>query len=593
MVFHNDNTLPRDGTTEEGLSYLQESVEPLVFHNGIDYDYRVLKKLYPSFSIDFKRLKDTYLLSCLHHPHRKIPQGYPQRLGKHSLASWGAELGNYKIENEDWSKLTQNMIDRCKKDVELTEQIYPLVNKGEPGCISEEIENKFRYVISEQEAHGWLMDVEKMDEHLKYLDQGIDRLDQVITKDIPKTIKRYENVSRGLKKDGLPSSNAIKWIGEGTTGSRTYIAGDFCKVEFADINLNSTSQVKTYLLSEGWCPDEWNYKKDKRGKFVRGPDNKFIKTSPKITESSLGSLRSGIGKSLSRRFIYRHRRSQLQGWRDRLDSSNRIAAGGNTIGTNTGRVTHRNVVNVPKADDGVVFGREMREVFIASPNYTLVGADLSALENRVAAHYTFKYDNGEYAERVLKEDPHQYIADRLGITRTQGKTLTYAIMYGAQYAKVMEILSCNKTDAIAIYNRWWEINGALKELREDIYRSLESRGEMQGRPLSSKAYIKGLDGRRIYIRSWHSAMNALFQNAGSMINKVATIKIYEGMVTQGIKGHMVCNQHDEIQAEIMKKDLDKYSKLVLQSYKESGEFFKLNVPIEGEVKIGQNWSQTH
>jgi DNA polymerase I-like protein with 3'-5' exonuclease and polymerase domains len=593
MVFHNNNDLPRDGTTEDGLRYLEESTEPLVFHNGIDYDYRVLKKLYPNVDIKFERLRDTYLLSCLHHPHRKIPQGSPQRIGKHSLASWGAELGNYKIENEDWSKLTLNMIERCKKDVELTEQIFPLVSKGEDGAISEEVENKFRYIISEQEAHGWLMDVEKMDKYLDYLDQEIYSLDQVITKDIPKIIKRYENVSRGLKKDGLPSNYALKWIGEGTTRSGADIAGDFCKVEFADINLNSTSQVKTYLLSEGWCPDEWNYQKDKRGKFVRGPDNKFIKTSPKITESSLGSLQSGIGKSLSRRFIYRHRRSQLQGWRDRLNSSNRIAAGGNTIGTNTGRVTHRNVVNVPKSDDGVVFGKEMREVFISSPGYTLVGADLSALENRVAAHYTFKYDNGEYARRVLKEDPHQYIADRLGITRTQGKTLTYAIMYGAQYAKVMEILSCNKTDAIAIYNRWWEINGALKELREEIYRSLESRGERKGGQLSPKAYIKGIDGRKIYIRSWHSAMNALFQNAGSMICKVATIEIYRKMKELGIDGHQVGHMHDEVVIEVRNDQAEVVLDLCLEAFKNAGKMFNLRVPIEGEGRIGESWANVH
>jgi len=83
-------------------------------HNGISFDAHVLNNL-TSVDIDIDRIEDTLILSQL---------SSPVRDGGHSLESWGQRLGFDKIDFHDFSCLTQEMVDYCIRDVELTERVY-------------------------------------------------------------------------------------------------------------------------------------------------------------------------------------------------------------------------------------------------------------------------------------------------------------------------------------------------------------------------------------------------------------------------------------------------------------------------------------
>ena len=95
------------------LCHLEEANE-LIGHNIIDYDLRLIKKLYPSFKLKGLIL-DTMILSQLLNPDRK---------GGHSLAQYGEELGIKKPEHEDWSKFSPEMLHRCEQDVEINHKVY-------------------------------------------------------------------------------------------------------------------------------------------------------------------------------------------------------------------------------------------------------------------------------------------------------------------------------------------------------------------------------------------------------------------------------------------------------------------------------------
>lgn len=575
------------GSIQRGVDRLSNA-GLVIGHNWIDYDARVIRKFYPEYKINTSRIRDTLLRSYLFNPGRRKHADCPvskttiagrKQIGAHSLENFGYVVGRGKVEHEDWSVLTHDMIHRCIEDVHITDLVDNYLEHEADGwdwSEAEKIEKQFRFILSEQEGHGVLVDQDHIDWCLEQLQAEVNKIEEEVLPQIPLNVVGTEKPTKGMRADMSPSTYAEKYIGHSS------ICGDFCKVEFNQINLNSDKQIKEYLLSQGWEPKEWNYKKDGK-QILKDTEGKAIKTSPKITEDSLGSVSGAAGRLISRRITVRHRFSQISGWKDNIRCDGRIGAGGNSVGTNTGRVTHRRVVNVPKAEDGIFFGKEMRSVFIAPLAYKMVGADLSALENRIAAHYTFSYDDGEYAERTLKGDPHQYIADMLGIERSPAKNINYGIMYGAGVAKVQSMLGGSFAQAKFRYGQWWDANPALKTLRAAIKRALESH----------PGFIKGIDGRKIFVRSEHSAMNALFQCAGSVVNKVSTILIYKAMKREGIRGHFVINMHDEIQAEIHQEDVDKYSKIVLECYIKAGEYFDLNIPIEGEAKVGSNWAETH
>ena len=102
-----------DNNLCQGIKLLEEANE-LVAHNQIDYDLRVLKKLYPSFKPQGLIL-DTMIFSQLL---------YPERPGGHSLQAFGEKYGIKKPEHEDWSRFSPEMLHRCTEDVKINHRVY-------------------------------------------------------------------------------------------------------------------------------------------------------------------------------------------------------------------------------------------------------------------------------------------------------------------------------------------------------------------------------------------------------------------------------------------------------------------------------------
>ena len=103
-----------------GIKMLEEADE-LICNNEIDYDLRVIKKLYPDFCPSGKIL-DTMILS---------QTLQPDRVGGHSLEAAGERQGRSKPVHEDWSQFSTEMLHRCTEDVEINYEFYnELINES-------------------------------------------------------------------------------------------------------------------------------------------------------------------------------------------------------------------------------------------------------------------------------------------------------------------------------------------------------------------------------------------------------------------------------------------------------------------------------
>lgn len=94
----------------------------LIGHNIIKYDLAVFEKLYGWELPSNIKVIDTLILSQLLQPDRKVPLGC--KGGPHSLEAWGIRLGRIKVEHEDWSVYTPEMLHRCQEDVEINVLTY-------------------------------------------------------------------------------------------------------------------------------------------------------------------------------------------------------------------------------------------------------------------------------------------------------------------------------------------------------------------------------------------------------------------------------------------------------------------------------------
>ena len=103
----------------------------------------------------------------------------------------------------------------------------------------------------------------------------------------------------------------------------------------------------------------------------------------------------------------------------------------------------------------------------------MVGADLSGIELRMLAHYLARFDNGRYAKILLEDDIHQVNADKIGITRKQVKTVTYAFLYGAGDEKIGHSFDAQLSSAAA-KRKGKEIRAAYVEAVDGLGDLLEA-----------------------------------------------------------------------------------------------------------------------
>ena len=202
---------------------------------------------------------------------------------------------------------------------------------------------------------------------------------------------------------------------------------------------------------------------------------------------------------------------------------------------------------------------------------------------------------GAYVDTVLNgdkdsgTDSHSRNATALGLSRDDAKTWFYAFVYGAGDEKLGRIgspLGLSKKAAINIGRKrradFLESLPALKTLTEKVKEITQLRG-----------YLKVLDGLKVPSPSLHAALNSLLQTAGAIIMKRALVIASKKLIEAGLDFYFVGNIHDEFQLCVLERDVEEAKELLLTSIPEAGQHYDFRCPLEGEVKIGQNWCETH
>jgi DNA polymerase-1 len=487
--------------------------------------------------------------------------------------------------------------------------------------LSYTIEANFRHIISEQEAYGWKMDVGSMDVLLQKMLIERDAIKKKVRSIAGLRVVQGNTVTKPHKLNGEISAVTERWYNnlDRRQFPLSAIVGTFSRVTFEELNLESPKQRIEVLQKFNWKPTEYNYKVDKHKKPIYDENRKKIKLSPKLTEDSVQGIE--VGELMVKYVTIAHRYKLVKGLTERLRPDGAIGSGGITVGCNTGRMMHRGIVNIPRA--GEFYGDEIRSLFSHRQGYTLVGADLKSLENRLMGHYTYAHDNGEYARRLEEEDSHDTTAVLVlkvqgklpsiteicsgcgkakeslkpvcSLCRGVAKTLNYALGYGAQIGKVQDVLDCSQSDAKQLFKMWWDDKKAMETLKTLIEKSLTGRGHLYKKRLKPDAWIKGLDGRKIYVRSTHSLINCLIQNAGAVVAKFISCSIDKQIKAQGLDAHMVCNYHDEVNLEVIDNPLtiEAIHVIINKAIKKCNDYFKFNIPMDMDIKVGANWKEIH
>ena len=258
-----------------------------------------------------------------------------------------------------------------------------------------------------------------------------------------------------------------------------------------------------------------------------------------------------------------------------------------TLATQTGRNAHRGpnlgqVVSAPWA----------RELFVPHPGMVMVGADLEGLELRCLGHYLSRYDDGNFADVVLNGDIHQQNADRVGCTRKEVKTITYAFIYGAGDAKLGHSLSPELSDA-----QKKTLGGDLRRKFLNAIPGLEPLIDAVKLKVRSTGRLRGLDGRPIFCKAEHASLNYLLQSAGAILSKrwvvVGQDLLNEAGLTYDVDYTRCAYVHDEVQLSVVPQEVDRVKELLENAAPIAGEYYNFRVPIAASADSGDNWAATH
>nr|WMM95529.1 DNA polymerase [Methylophilales phage MEP433] len=534
---------------------LLSNAELIAGHNIIKFDVPVLEKFY-----DFKtkaKIFDTLVATRLLFPDIRDSDfkrlEFPNNcIGRHSLKAWGYRIGTYKEQiDTDWSTFTPEMLEYCKQDVEVTYQLFNKINKIDYSKEAMELEHEVATLIYKQEKYGFKFDVD------------------TATKLYAKLNARRLELEDEFQKIFEPQTLKIPFIPKGNNKSKGYVKGEvFYKEKVITFNPSSRQHIADRLM------ERYNWKPT-----VFTPDGK-----PKLDETVLSKLEFPEATLLCEHFLLDKRIAQLatgnQAWL-KVEKDGRIHGSCNTNSTVTARATHSspNLAQIPSVS--VQFGKECRALFCVDKGNKLVGIDISGLEIRLLCHFMSKYDNGEYSKVVLDGDIHTETQKLAGLeSRDLAKRFYYCFLYGGGVKRIAEVTGKKVKEASQIKKRFLNNLPALNKLIEQVQNA------------SSRGYLKGLDKRQVKVRSAHAALNTLLQSAGALVCKQWLVE-FNKVVHKIPSAQQVVWVHDEIQVECHESDAEAIGRLAVECIERAGKHFQLRIPLTGEYKIGDNWSETH
>ena len=264
----------------------------------------------------------------------------------------------------------------------------------------------------------------------------------------------------------------------------------------------------------------------------------------------------------------------------------------------TGRLSSNNpnLQNIPIRTER---GRLIRKAFIPrNEDYVLLAADYSQIELRIIA--ALSQEETMIAAFKEGQDIHAATAANIfnvqlnEITREQrsnAKTVNFGIIYGVSAFGLSNQTNLNRSEAKALIDTYYETYPKLKDYIQKQTAFARENGYVET-VLGRRRYLKDINSRNAVVRgaSERNAVNAPIQGSAADIIKIAMINIADILKSQKLKSKMLLQVHDELVFDAHKDEIDMLSKIIKHEMENA---FKLSVPLDVEIGIGNNWLEAH
>ena len=414
------------------------------------------------------------------------------------------------------------------------------------------VEHEVAKLLTQQELHGWYFDVTAARQLESTLQEELEETREAIRKQHAFVKGEEKTPKRNNKRQGYIEGAPFTRLKETNPTSRDHIA--WILQTFHGWNPTELTATGKPIIDETTLKEAVS-----DGITIAGDFLKLLDITKK-----LGMISEG-----------------MNAWLKLCTNASRIHHYCST-NTSTFRCSHQspNLAQVPSDP-------RFRALFVPSPGQVMVGADLSGIELRMLSHFLARFDGGRYGEILLNGDIHQVNADKVGVSRSQIKTITYAFLYGAGDQKIG--LSYDKLlSPTAAKKKGKEIRAAYVDAIDGLADLLSGI-----KKASERGYLKALDGRQIKVDSPHKALNYCLQGNSAILAKKWMMINQDTIKSTQLCCSQLAFVHDELQFECAPEHATDLCSSLVYSATASGEFYNLRVRIDAEAKQGKDWSETH
>ena len=350
-----------------------------------------------------------------------------------------------------------------------------------------------------------------------------------------------------------------------------------------EFNINSPKQLGVILFEKMNMP----YKKKTKSGYSTAADV-LDKLAPEYPF---------VKKILEYRQLAKLKSTYADGLAAYISEDGRIHGKFNQTITATGRIssTEPNLQNIPIRME---LGRQIRKVFIPKEGCVFLDADYSQIELRIMAHMS--KDEKLIEAYNMAEDIHRITASQVfgvpfdevtDLQRRNAKAVNFGIIYGISSFGLSQDLSISRKEASDYIEQYFKtypkIKGYIDSMVEDAKKTGYSLTMFNRRrpipELKSSNFMQRSFGERV-------AMNAPIQGTAADIIKLAMIRVYDALKKGGYKSKLLLQIHDELLVETYPDEIEDVKKIIEDGMKNA---VKLSVPLEIDMKQGNNWLEAH
>tara|TARA_B100000686_G_scaffold226558_1_gene233804 strand:+ start:83 stop:2881 length:2799 start_codon:yes stop_codon:yes gene_type:complete len=282
-------------------------------------------------------------------------------------------------------------------------------------------------------------------------------------------------------------------------------------------------------------------------------------------------------------------------------STNRVHTNFQMTGAMTGRFSssNPNLQNIPiKSEDG----RAIRKAFISSKGKKIIAFDYSQIELRILAEVANikslidAFKNGIDIHRLTASQVFQISQENVtDEMRRNAKAINFGIIYGQSAFGLAKQLNISRTEAKEYIDSYFVQYPGIKKYMEDTHAFARSKGYVQT-VFGRKCFIPGINDKNPMRRAGaeRQAINAPIQGAAADIIKRSMNYINNKLIEKSINANLILQVHDELVFECDNSDIDILIPLIKEIMIGAPKpAFNMQIPLEVEVGIGDNWDEAH